>query len=132
MPQQWSRQFPGLPRKVAEARDFVAALLEDEGPGPVEDAALIVSELATNAVRHTRSGRYGGWFRVTVGFSDDVVRIEVIDSGGDEEPLVRSVNASVDEGGRGLLLITACAKDWGVQDRPYGRCIWAELARVSA
>ncbi|MFJ3547522.1 ATP-binding protein [Streptomyces sp. NPDC090114] len=132
MLKQWSRKFPGLPRKVAEARDFVAALLEDEGSGPVDDALLIVSELATNAVRHTRSGWYGGWFLVVVGFDDDVVRIEVIDAGGDREPLLRSVNSDVEEGGRGLLLVTACAKDWGVQDRPGGRCIWAELARVSA
>ncbi|MFG2730746.1 ATP-binding protein [Streptomyces canus] len=132
MPKQWSRMFPGRPRKVAEARDFVAALLEEEGSGPVEDAVLIVSELATNAVQHTRSGWYGGWFRVVVGFGDDIVRIEVIDSGGDKEPLVRSVHSQEDEGGRGLLLIAACAKDWGVQDRPSGRCIWAELARVSA
>ncbi|MGW5634367.1 ATP-binding protein [Streptomyces sp. NPDC003832] len=130
MLKRWSRKFPGLPCKVAEARDFVAALLE--GEGSVDDALLVVSELATNAVRHTRSGWYGGWFRVAVGFGGDVVRIEVIDAGGDREPLFRSVNSDVEEGGRGLLLVMACAKDWGVQDLPGGRCIWAELARVSA
>ncbi|MFD3731459.1 ATP-binding protein [Streptomyces sp. NPDC058632] len=132
MLKRWCRKFPGLPRQVAEARDFVAALLGDEGSAPVDDALLIVSELATNAVRHTRSGRYGGWFLVAVGFGDDVVRIEVFDAGGDKEPLLRSVNSDVEEGGRGLLLIAACAKNWGVQDRPHGRCVWAELARVNA
>lgn len=131
MPKKWSRVFPGQAWQVAEARHFVAALLEDEGSSLVEDAVLVVGELAANAVRHTRSGWYRGWFLVVVGFSDDLVRIQVIDQGGDEEPKVRSVSRPVEEGGRGLLLVAACAKDWGVKDRPGGRCVWADLARVS-
>jgi anti-sigma regulatory factor (Ser/Thr protein kinase) len=129
MLRKWCRAFPGLPREVAQARHFVAALLADDGPA--EDAVLVVSELASNAVRHSRSGEYGGWFLVIVGFGDDRVRIEVIDEGGDQEPVLRDVN-SQEEGGRGLMLIAACAKDWGVKDRPGGRVVWAELARVSA
>ncbi|WP_217182227.1 ATP-binding protein [Streptomyces sp. AC495_CC817] len=131
MLKKWCRIFPGLPWQVAEARHFVAALLGDEGSRLVEDAELVVGELAANAVRHTRSGWYRGWFLVVVGFSDDLVRIEVIDQGSDNEPQVRSVISPVDVGGRGLLLIAACAKDWGVKDRPGGRCVWADLARVS-
>ncbi|MEH0575661.1 ATP-binding protein [Streptomyces sp. B21-108] len=133
MPKKWCRIFPGLAWQVAEARHFVAALLEDEGSGLVDDAVLVVGELAANAVRHTRSGWYRGWFLVVVCFGDDLVRIEVTDQGGDEEPLLRSVNSQVEEGGRGLMLIAACAKDWGVKDRPAGgRCVWAELPRNGA
>ncbi|GKQ34033.1 ATP-binding protein [Streptomyces sp. A012304] len=131
MPKKWCRLFPGMPWQVSEARRFVAGLLADEGKAVVEDAELVVGELASNAVRHTRSGWYRGWFLVIVGFSDDTVRIEVIDQGSDDEPLVRSVRSPVEEGGRGLLLIAACAENWGVKDRPGGRCIWADLARVS-
>ncbi|ANB08562.1 hypothetical protein SAM40697_4604 [Streptomyces ambofaciens] len=131
MPKKWSRIFPGQAWQVAEARHFVAALLEDEGSSLIEDAVLVVGELAANAVRHTRSGWYRGWFLVVVGFSDDLVRIQVIDQGGDEEPEVRSISRGVEEGGRGLLLVAACAKGWGVKDRPDGRCVWADLARVS-
>ncbi|WP_327315464.1 ATP-binding protein [Streptomyces sp. NBC_01235] len=133
MPKNWCRVFPGLAWQVAEARHFVRALLEDEDSDLVEDAVLVVSELAANAVRHTRSGWYRGWFLVVVGFNEDLVRIQVIDQGGDEEPMVRSVTSPVEEGGRGLMLIAACAKDWGVKDRPAGgRCVWAELPRVGA
>ncbi|MER5980073.1 ATP-binding protein [Streptomyces sp. NPDC001857] len=133
MPKKWCRIFPGLAWQVAEARHFVASLLEDEDPDLVGDAVLIVGELAANAVRHTRSGWYRGWFLVGVRFGDDLVRIEVTDQGGDDEPQVRSVNSRVVEGGRGLMLIEACAKDWGVKDRPAGgRCVWADLSRSGA
>ncbi|MEV6618525.1 ATP-binding protein [Streptomyces sp. NPDC051051] len=132
MPKKWARMFPGQAGHVAEARHFVAALLEGEDSALVEDAVLVVSELATNAVQHTRSGWYRGWFLVVIGFTDDLLRIQVTDQGGDEEPMVRSVNTPADEGGRGLLLVDAYAKDWGVKDRASGaRCIWVDLARVS-
>ncbi|MFF3938325.1 ATP-binding protein [Streptomyces phaeofaciens] len=130
MPTQWCRIFPGQVWQVAEARHFVAALLEGQGANLVDDAVLVVGELAANAVRHTRSGWYRGWFLVAVHLRDDMVRVEVTDQGGDDEPLVRSVTSLAEEGGRGLLMIAACAKDWGVKDRPAGgRCVWAELSR---
>ncbi|MFH9553307.1 ATP-binding protein [Streptomyces sp. NPDC017435] len=130
MSQSWCRMFPGLPWQVAQARHFVAALLEGEASSLVDSAVLVVGELAANAVRHTRSGWYRGWFLVVVHFRDDLICIEVVDQGGDEEPQVRSVARHVEEDGRGLMMIAACAKDWGVKDRPSGaRCVWAELAR---
>jgi anti-sigma regulatory factor (Ser/Thr protein kinase) len=131
MPKKWSRIFPGQAWQVDEARTLVLKQASHEVTSLVEDAVLVVGELAANAVRHTRSGWYRGWFLVVVGFSDDLVRIQVIDQGGDEEPRVRSVSRPVEEGGRGLLLVAACAKDWGVKDRPGGRCVWVDLARVS-
>jgi anti-sigma regulatory factor (Ser/Thr protein kinase) len=126
---KWCRAFPGLPEQVAHARHFVAALLTDRDP--VEDAVLVVSELAANAVRHTLSGGERGWFLVIVGFGEDLVRIEVLDQGGERAPRLRDAT-SQEEGGRGLLLVAACAKDWGVKNWPDGRSVWAELARASA
>jgi serine/threonine-protein kinase RsbW len=121
----WCRVFPGLVEQVVQARHFVASLVAENGP--VEDAVLVVSELATKAVRHSRSGSAGGWFLVIVGFDTGLVRIEVVDQGGEHVPRLCDV-ASQEEGGRGLLLIAACSKDWGVKDWPGGRSVWAELA----
>lgn len=122
---KWCRAFPGLAEQVAQARHFVAAMVAEEGP--VDDAVLVVSELATNAVRHSRSGSVDGWFLVIVGFGDGLVRIEVVDQGGECVPHLCDVT-SQEEGGRGLLLIASCAKDWGVKNWPDGRSVWAELA----
>ncbi|WP_123541982.1 ATP-binding protein [Streptomyces sp. HM190] len=125
---KWCRAFPGLAEEVGHARRFVAALLEERGP--VDDAVLVVSELATNAVRHSLSGAAGGWFVVVVSFGDDsdLVRIEVVDVGGEREPHLCDVTDR-DEGGRGLALVAACAKDWGIKSWPDGRTVWADLVR---
>lgn len=123
---KWCRVFPGLAEEVAHARHFVASLLAEREP--VDDAVLVVSELATNAVRHSLSGAAGGWFLVVVGFGDDLVRIEVVDQGGERVPHLCDVT-SQEEGGRGLVLIAGCAKDWGVKNWPDGRSVWADLAR---
>jgi anti-sigma regulatory factor (Ser/Thr protein kinase) len=123
---KWCRAFPGLPDQVAEARHFVAALLQERSVA--NDAVLVVSELATNAVRHTLSGSAGGWFLVVVVFRTDCVRLEVVDQGGDSVPRMRDA-ASQDDGGRGLVLVSACAKDWGVKDVPSGRTVWADLVQ---
>ncbi|CAM5477528.1 hypothetical protein SVIRM249S_03716 [Streptomyces viridochromogenes] len=126
---KWCRAFPGLAEQVVQARHFVAALVAEKGP--VDDATLVVSELATNAVRHSLSGAEGGWFLVVVGFGDGFIRIEVVDQGGEGVPHLCDVT-SQEEGGRGLLLIAACAKDWGVKNWPDGRSVWAELAGEGA
>ncbi|WP_431788459.1 ATP-binding protein [Streptomyces sp. G9] len=126
---EWCRAFPGLAGEVAEARHFVASLVE--GHAPVDDAVLVVSELATNAVRHSLSGADGGWFMVVVGFGDDLVRIEVIDQGAECEPRLCEATDQ-EEGGRGLSLVAGCAKDWGVVNSADRRSVWADLARGSA
>ncbi|MDX2936369.1 ATP-binding protein [Streptomyces ipomoeae] len=126
---KWCRAFPGLAEEVGNARHFVAALLGERGP--IDDAVLVVSELATNAVRHSLSGAAGGWFLLIVGLGDDLVRIEVVDLGAEREPRLREAT-DPEEGGRGLALVASIAKDWGVKNWPDGRTVWAELVRESA
>ena len=57
------RVFPGHPDQVRQARRFVARALD--GCPAADDAVLGVSELASNAIQHTRSGK-GGRFQVLV------------------------------------------------------------------
>ena len=54
----WARAFPGTPRQVGAARRFVASLLD--GSPFCDDAVVVVSELFTNALLHTDSGKPGG------------------------------------------------------------------------
>ncbi|GIH62228.1 ATP-binding protein [Microbispora siamensis] len=118
-----SRHFLGRPASVTEARRFITTTL---GAWPVvESAELIVSELATNAVRHTASARFGGKFIVSIQAEPDQVWLGVADEGGPGLP--RLVRPSDDEGGRGLLLVASLADNWGVYGNQAGRTVWALL-----
>lgn len=124
----WGRTFPGRAASIAEARSFVAALLV--GWPVVDDARLVVSELATNAVRHTASGHDGGEFDVYVCFASDRVRVSVRDGGSKCLPiLLLDADGREDESGRGLFLVRGMSAGWGVDDHPGGRVVWAELLR---
>ncbi|MEU3352411.1 ATP-binding protein [Streptomyces sp. NPDC037389] len=119
--------FPALNTSVAEARQRVLARLREWGIDEVacEDAQLVVSELVTNAVRHTDSEKVSCQLRV----SGVAVRIEVADQGdAPTEPRARR-SGTDEESGRGLLLVGALSREWGVRpdDSGHGRVVWADL-----
>ncbi|MEW9531914.1 ATP-binding protein [Microbispora sp. NPDC049125] len=122
-PWRLARHFLGSPASVTEARRFITIFLSQWTI--VEAAELIVSELATNAVRHTASGRFGGRFLVSIQAEPDQVWLGVIDEGGPFAPTV--MPASDEEGGRGLLLVSCLADSWGVYGDETGRTVWALL-----
>ncbi len=106
------------------ARQFVADSLSALEPGVGETAALLVSELATNAVVHASSD-----FAVTVVYptSSGRVRVEVVDGvPGQPMPLRPPPTAPH---GRGLLLVASLAQEWGVEGarRRAGKTVWFEL-----
>jgi anti-sigma regulatory factor (Ser/Thr protein kinase) len=115
-------EFDPVPESVARARELVRNLAE---VGDASDTVvLIVSELATNAVRHARTR-----FRVAVHRRSDVLRVEVADSGSGV-PLLRRPEP-MDTGGRGLFIVETLAARWGVDPAPGGKTVWAELPRAS-
>jgi anti-sigma regulatory factor (Ser/Thr protein kinase) len=85
-----------------------------------EDAMIVVSELATNAVRHAGSG-----LAVTLSSTPVGVRITVTDSSGQLPAVHRA--APAEGGGRGLHLVDQLANRWGVAPGPAGKTVWAEL-----
>ncbi len=117
------RSFPGRPDQVAVARDFIRRTL---GSVPVADeAVLLVSELATNALQHTATGA-GGTFDVTVVVRDGSALIAVTDNGAERKPLAVSVGPEA-EAGRGLDLVDIIADRWGHSGGRHGRTVWFEL-----
>jgi anti-sigma regulatory factor (Ser/Thr protein kinase) len=77
-------EFPGTADQVRAARRVLADFLGD-CPWS-DDAVLCLSELATNAVRHSASGQPGGTFTVAAEVLDDGVVLEVRDAGGPWPP----------------------------------------------
>lgn len=112
---------------VAVARRFVREkIAEWDLRAPVDDAMLVVSELAANALMHARSS-----YRVRVAAAGPALRIEVEDDGaGTPEPRPLTQTA---EHGRGLHLVGALAASWGMEAAESGgKRVWAELAIPTA
>ena len=117
------RTFPGSPDQIAHVREFVRRVL---GPLPVVDeAVLLASELATNAVIHTSSGQDGA-FDVTVSCHPSSVRVEVRDAGSHQVPMPRPQDQLTEEG-RGLALVSLMADRWGQSGDTDGRSVFFEL-----
>lgn len=115
---------PGSPaqaRRLTRARLTHWSVCEDT----CDSAALVVSELVTNAIVHTASRR------VVCELLDgeDLVRIAVRDEGcapGEPHP---SPQRPEEEHGRGLLLVDALCHAWGAHEHGPGLLVWAELPR---
>jgi len=87
----------------------------------IEAAALAVSELAANAVRHA-----GTSFAVRVERSDQEVRVEVVDRG-EGRPEVQHPDPYTPSG-RGLAIVDRVTDAWGVDPVPEGgHRIWFRL-----
>ncbi|WP_169797108.1 ATP-binding protein, partial [Streptacidiphilus griseoplanus] len=96
------------------------------GGGMSFSAALVVAELAANAVLHGRlPGRH---FELRLSADPPVLRIEVSDARGECRPGPPAQPGPGAESGWGLLLVDHLAARWGVLDRsPVGKTVWAEL-----
>ena len=88
----------------------------------LDDAALVLSELVGNAVRHAE----GDTLRVRLRRTADVLRIAVQD-GSAALPAPRQASWE-DESGRGMLIIEALSRRWGCEPLPDGKIVWAEVA----
>jgi anti-sigma regulatory factor (Ser/Thr protein kinase) len=117
------RSFPGVKDQVARARLFVGDVLD--GCPAAADAVLLTSELVTNAIAHTASGR-GGKVIVTVYRGDTAVRVDVLDDGSDQAPVVHPVGEAR-ESGFGLGLVDLMADRWGHCGGRRSRVVWFML-----
>ena len=114
------RAFPGDPEQVALARRFVAGVLN--GCPAADTAVLLASELAANALAHSRSGA-GGSFDVIVWRGVAAACIAVLDDGASQAPVPGRFDP-LREAGRGLALVDTLAARWGHCGGPTGRGVW--------
>ncbi len=107
--------------EVADARAFTRATLRGWEVEQLEDTVgLLVTEMVTNALVHTGAGA-----TVELRRLQDAVRVLVTDSAS-RVPQHRAAEDG-DTGGRGLLVVGALSREWGVEPSGEGKTVWADV-----
>ena len=117
------RTFSHDAASVTAARRYVLGALGNVSESVADAAALLVSELSANAVRHTATH-----FTLTLDLTADHIRVSVTDSG-PGQPVVRNPEPT-EPSGRGLQIVEALADEWGIVPAPagHGKTVWFTLA----
>jgi anti-sigma regulatory factor (Ser/Thr protein kinase) len=120
--------LPYAPSSVAVARRRLVADLVSAGiyESVVGDAALVVSELLSNAIRHA-APLPGSTIRVAWTLNDDALRVAVSDAGAGPLPRVTQASPAA-PGGRGLGIVETLSDRWGVLRDEDETTVWAVLA----
>jgi anti-sigma regulatory factor (Ser/Thr protein kinase) len=115
-------KFPAEVASITAARHRLEDFLYDVPDDVRMVAALLVSELTTNVVRHAQTH-----FSLCAAVTPLGLRVEVAD-GSREPPVVKSP-APDERAGRGMLLVSQLADNWGTEPIPDGKLVWFELSR---
>jgi len=115
--------FGAVPAEVGLLRRAVVRQLGRWGmPVAAYEAELLVTELATNVVKHVGEGAAG---TLILEWRDERLRLEVHDKSR-SIPSLESAGCD-DECGRGLHLVAALAMDWGTVLTAAGKAVWCEI-----
>ncbi len=118
--------LPAEPASIARARDALGALAPQVGEDLLPDLRLLVSEVVTNAVRHS-GATPGARVRVVAENGMGCVRVEVHDEGCGFVAPARPGPGPEGTSGWGLFLVQNLARRWGTQSAPDAY-VWFELA----
>ncbi|MCC9154934.1 SpoIIE family protein phosphatase [Streptomyces parvulus] len=109
------------PAEAGRARAAVREQLHDWGLGKQAAVAeLLVGELVTNALRHSRTRPV-----VLRLVRADTLLCEVDDD--DHELPALKAAGPLDEAGRGLRVVSTLAREWGASRTRTGKTVWCEL-----
>ena len=119
---RWRELFPGEECQLSAVRRWVESLLP-QCPER-DDVTCVATELGTNAVRHTATGR-GGWFAVEIIWHQQWVRVAVTDGGAPDGP--QMIDDPLAVHGRGLRIVQGMSARTGVCGDHRGRLVWADV-----
>jgi anti-sigma regulatory factor (Ser/Thr protein kinase) len=118
---------PASPEAGSALRTAIRSLDRYCGPRTAEDLELLVTELATNGVKHAQLDSGGNRITLDARVDPHVLRVEVRDRGQGFEPHPRVERE--EPGGWGLVLVEGIAERWGVERDPS--TVWFELPRAA-
>ncbi|GHD16392.1 hypothetical protein GCM10010313_44620 [Streptomyces violarus] len=115
--------FEAAPAEVRLLRRAAARQLCSWGvQRAVDEAGLLVTELATNVVKHVGEGTSA---TLILEWRGELLRLEVHDKSR-SMPSLRAPSCD-EECGRGLHLLAAMAVDWGTMLTAAGKAVWCEI-----
>ncbi|MGW0997658.1 ATP-binding protein [Streptomyces sp. NPDC002523] len=115
--------FEAVPAEVPLLRRAAVQQLNRWGmPVAPDEAGLVVTELATNVVKHVGEGATAA---LILEWSGERLRLEVHDKS-PATPLLKKSDCD-EECGRGLHLLAAVAVDWGTVLTAAGKAVWCEI-----
>jgi anti-sigma regulatory factor (Ser/Thr protein kinase) len=121
-----TRSFAHVVESVTAARRFATEALHAAAADVVDAVELMVSELASNCIRHTSTG-----FDLTIIRGPREIRVEASDRGGGE-PAMRSPGPD-ELSGRGLQIVDMLSDDWGYERAPDARkTVWFTVSLPGA
>lgn len=121
-----TRSFPRTPESVGAARRFAIEALRGTESEVLDAVELMVSELATNSIRHAKAA-----FELVVSKVKGQIRVEVTDPA-DGEPRMRSAGPD-DANGRGLQIVNLLSDAWGVEHHvDTGKTVWFTVVAASS
>lgn len=121
-PRSVTRRLPAASSSAPVARLFLRDLLAqwELASDTVQTAALLATELVSNATRHCDST-----MELRVSLSGPRLRVAVFD---DSHRLPHNTRPGADgTSGRGLQLVDMLSASWGVETEDWGKAVWFEL-----
>ncbi|MFD8417997.1 ATP-binding protein [Streptomyces sp. NPDC059466] len=130
VPRSASLRITESPQGFAQAREFTRRTLGSWALGDrSDDAVLVVTELATNAVLHaadqTPAGQTGVWLKLTLRRAHLVCAVT---DQSESPPLCPRTDGALEVHGRGLRIVEALSEHWGWTRSPAGKTVWAMLS----
>jgi len=124
--------LPFAASSVGAARSRLVSDLIQAGAcaSAVTDAALVTSELLSNALRHG-TPLTGSGLRVAWCLEAGSVRVSVSDGGAQTLPELGEPDPST-TGGRGLRIVDRLSRRWGTRSDDEGTTVWAEVPVLQA
>ncbi|MEY2468438.1 MAG: hypothetical protein QOF21_1136 [Actinomycetota bacterium] len=107
---------------IGAARRFVAWALSTAEARVIDDAVIVTSELATNALHYA-----DGPFRVVVSREHQSVRVGVEDTNPDAPTQQSRSHRDLAVSGRGMYIVDRIAQSWGIEGSPHGKVVWASF-----
>ena len=128
-PLQTHLELAALPSAVSCARGHIRSVAHECGLADLADtAALLASEIVTNAVQASGSLRTAGPPVVKLWIASDGESLVIRVWDASQAMPVRQEAGPGDDSGRGLMIIEALSADWGSYPEADGKVVWATIS----